>query len=458
MSILNFDKSVGKLSPSIIGDLSNYNKATIILQKQQNPEKALKLFKAEPNNFKEKYLNMGNIYEMLDRHAEARKCFLLANDPNVEGLSGNYGPYDSALGNLGLQAFKDGDDVLSQEYLEEAIIVNPKHNASLWNLSLTLLRNYCSGMPLDPRAWRLHSYRFRTVLTLDYAELWDRYSKVDKIIVLDEQGIGDKVMYGRWLYKLREYANEVVVQCKKELWPIFSDFRCVEKVDELEPGFVGIPFGELADMFNVTGGEYLKGKFAKRELDGFNVMIEWAGNPDHPNDRHRSCYPGYASQLAKSMEGINFHNARPGVKNIKGIKLWNSKSWTETCELIESMNLIVTIDTSLAHVAGAMGKPVLLMQPRRDTDYRWGHPPTKRKTGMDIESNIWYPSVKVLENKGWDDMFKVVRQRIGQVYNDWLVAETRKRMITIEEPIEKEQDVSLTYNYNRNIDTVALEC
>lgn len=418
-------------------DMSNYNKGTILLQKKEKLEKAITYLKKEPEDFKEKYLNLGNCCGFLNRYKEAEKYFLMANDPKIPAIDGSFGEYAPALSNLGLLAYENGNDVLSEEILWRAIQVDRNYGPSIWNLSLTLLRNYCSGMELHPEAWDMHSYRFKTVITHAQMPLWDKKSRVAKLVVLDEQGIGDKVMYGRWVRKLGKYADEVIVQAPKTLHIFFSEFRCIVDLDEIAgEEAVGVPFGELAGMFDTSGGDYLRGKFTGVKLDGFNVLVEWSGNKEHKNDRHRSCYPAYFSQLAKKLPDINFHNVRPDAAGVKGVKLWNCQNWWESCHLIEAMDLVVTIDTSLAHVAGAMGKKVLLMQPTRDTDYRWGHPATKRKTGMGIESNIWYDSVRVLENRGWDQMFDIVRQRVMSEKMEW----DKRQMLgghTVEEFVEK---------------------
>lgn len=439
--------------------LEEYNKGTILLQKKQKIDKAYRYLKREPEEFKQKYLNLGNCCSLLDRFDEAWKHFEKANDHNLPSIDGSYGDYAAALGNLGLLAYENGDDVTSERLLRRSIEIDPNYNPGVWNLSLTLLRNYCSGMSLDPDAWPMHTYRFKTVTKHAEMPLWDRVSKVKTLVVLDEQGIGDKVMYGRWIPRLREFADEVIVQAPKSLHIFFTEFRCVESINEIVEDAVGVAFGDLAGLFDLSGGEYLRGKFKGVELEGFNVLVEWAGNPDHKNDRHRSCFPGYISALAKKLPGVNFHNVRPDASGVKGVKLWKCQNWWESCQVIEAMNLVVTVDTSLAHVAGAMGKKVLLMQPRRDTDYRWGHPPTKAKTGMGQEDNLWYPSVRVIENRGWDNMFEIIAERIKAEKRDW---EMRQMLsgYTVEEyvkEVEKQRDRTID-NRDSVSDTMALAC
>ena len=77
-----------------------------------------------------------------------------------------------------------------------------------------------------------------------------------------------------------------------------------------------------------------------------------------------------------------------------------------------------------------------MMQPLCNSDFRWGNWRTKLATGMDVESNIWYPSVKVIENPGWEKLIQEMVVRLGIIKNEWDI----KQMlggITIEEYVEK---------------------
>jgi ADP-heptose:LPS heptosyltransferase len=96
----------------------------------------------------------------------------------------------------------------------------------------------------------------------------------------------------------------------------------------------------------------------------------------------------------------------PGFKGTKHINALDINSWEDTCEAIEAMDLIITVDTSVAHLAGCLGKECWMLQPLKDTDFRWGLDSMGSK-------NDWYDSVKVFRNpNSWDVVFKQVIEEV----------------------------------------------
>ena len=400
------------------GDLSNYNKGTVALEKNKL-EKALQFLKREKDVFKEIYLNLGNCYRKMGNSVEAWKWYAKANSDNILDLDGNGGPMYAALGNMGLICYENGEDDKAEGYFKAALAINPLHIMSIWNYSLVLLRRYCSGGELHQYAWKMHEYRFKAVKPIDKMPHWDRKSYEKKILVLSEQGMGDKIMYGRYLSLLEDFCDEVVIQCPKELDSLFSKYRCVRTIEESDC-YVGIPIGCLAEIFGNVAGEWLTA--VPKDLgQKFNIVVEWAGSKTHNNDKNRSCYAGYFSRLAKKFvgRGILLHNIRPDAPTVTGVVKHKVSNWGESLSVIAGADLVVSVDTSLVHAAGSLGKDTLMMQPLCDTDFRWGSASTKCKNGIDPETNIWYKSVTVIENRGWDKMFEELEARIMIKYYEW---------------------------------------
>jgi Tetratricopeptide repeat len=421
--------------------MSNYNRGTLALQKGKL-DKALQFYKRETEEFKELYLNMGNAYRMLGNSDEAWKYYVKANSDTVYDLEGNTGIMYQALGNMGLICYERGEDILAEGYFKAALSINPLHVMAIWNYSLVLLRRYCSGGELHKYAWKMHEYRFKAVKPIDEMPLWDRKSHHARILVLAEQGLGDKLMYGRYLKELEKYCNEVIVQCPEMLDCVFP-YRCVRNVGEIECE-VGIPFGNLAEVFGNIPGDWLRRASAS---DGnFNVCVEWSGSKTHPNDRNRSCYAGYFPK-------VRFHNVRPDAPDIRGIIKHNTKTWDDSLSIIASCDLVISVDTSLVHAAGSLGIETWMMQPLKDTDFRWGQKLQKIANGMDIESNIWYSSVKVLDNPGWDKMFSIIEERLRSKIREREHLEMLGGL-TVEQFVEKY--ASTIDNNRRNNDTVAI--
>lgn len=297
-----------------------------------------------------------------------------------------------------------------------ALKENPMHFDCIWNYSNALLRKWCAGHDVDVAgAWKMYSYRFKRAnpVALDRAlPLWDGVSRVSAICVLAEQGMGDKIQFGRYISRLKNYCDRIVVQVPPELEVFFSDYEVCQ--DSSGSGCdVGVPICALAARFedmsfpeykSTVDAEWLRGKFTGRKLDGdFKIGIVYSGSPTHANDRNRSMPGGYFSALANFG---SLYCLTPNARSIKGITNLDPKSWLETIEYILGLDLVVSVDTSVVHVCGSLGVPCLMMQPIRETDFRWGY-------GGD---SIWYPSVHVLQNPGtWEKMMAVVSEKLKEI-------------------------------------------
>ncbi len=397
----------------------DYNKATKLLA-QKKYDKAIRLFKRELTQceFKECYLNLGNAYRQLGRLDLATSCYKQAADTCMPFANSQCGPYAMALNNLGLVEYTKGFDDQAIEYYKQSLAVDPQLVDTLWNYASASLRKLCSGEPVDAaEAWKLYSYRFvrENPTHLDRSiPQWDGVSKVNKLVVLTEQGFGDKLQFGRYLHLLREYCNHLVVQCPPEMLELHEpEFETCGLNLQATGADRSVPLCSLAQKFGIDAGkvDWFRHKVAAHKFSdtGPNIIVEWQGSQTHSNDHNRSCNPGYFSPL---QEFGNLHNIRPGALGPKFVRLWNSESWMRSAELVLGADLVITIDTSLVHLAGSLGVPTLLLQPKLETDFRWG----SDKLG---HHNVWYPSVKVIRNpNSWELVFKEVKQLLqnGQAF------------------------------------------
>lgn len=384
--------------------MSNYNKGTKYLF-AGNYKKALQFFKREELDFKEKYLNMGNCYRYLDDEANAERCYLLANKSDMPSSVGVHSDmYPLALNNLGLLEYSRGNDLLAIDYYKYALSIDPLYYDALWNLGNATLRKYFSSEVGDAADWKLgwelYDYRFKRgggAVKIDKtASVWDGRSSGDSIVVLAEQGIGDKIMFGRYIKCLRKYFDKIYVQCHPSLDVFFSDFDIVRDVDV---HMTSVPLCSLAGHFGMVEENWLDGKFVKKEFSGFNIGVVWSGSNTHVNDRNRSCPSHYFNAL--STFG-NLHSLNPDASVVKGINDTGSYDWSETASNILGMDLVISVDTSIVHLCGTLGVPCLVLQPLKETDFRWG---------LGHSDTPWYKSVMIIENPGsWDAVFAEVRR------------------------------------------------
>ncbi len=389
--------------------MHNYNKGTKYLEKG-NHVKALQFLKKADGDFKEKYLNMGNCYRLMNDYGKAAECYIKANSSDTPHADGRYVPmYTLALNNLGLLEYAIGLDDNATTLYRHALTIDPLYYDALWNLSNSVLRQYFSSDVGEAKdwelGWKLYEYRFKRNIPGNKdirteIEQWDGVSSGNTIVVQTEQGLGDKIMFGRYLPLLKEKFARVVVQCHPSLDCLYDDYEIIRDVFE-EPAAVGIPICSLAGIFGLADEKWLEGKFNARKFDkGFNIGCVWSGSSTHLNNANRSCSPSYFTGLSDLG---NLYSINPGCRVPKGITDISSESWADTASTVLGLDVVVTVDTSIVHLCGTLGVPCIMIQPLVATDFRWG---------LGHKDNAWYASVTVIENKGWDAAFAEVRKEL----------------------------------------------
>lgn len=379
----------------------SYNKGTKYLF-AGNYTKALQFFKKEPLEFKEKYLNMGNCYRYFNEFEKAEKCYLLANSSDIPSANSVVrGDYTLALNNLGLLEYARGNDSLAIDYYKHALSIDPLYYDCLWNLGNATLRKYFSSEVGDAEDWKLgwslYEYRFKRVNPVRVDNVlprWDGRSG-NKIVVLAEQGHGDKIMFGRYLSHL-SLENDVYVQCHPSLDVFFSDYKIVRDPAEVNDA-VSVPMCSLAGHFGLVSADWLSGKFTGVGNGGIGCV--WSGSDTHANNRNRSCPSSYFSSL---REYGSLYSLNPAAGSAKSIIDLKPKTWAETCSYILGLDVVVTVDTAIVHLCGTLGVPCIMVQPLVETDFRWG---------LGHSDTPWYESVVIVgNNNSWDDAFASVRK------------------------------------------------
>ena len=402
---------------SIEGKYLDYFSRGVKYLHNKNYDKALSFFKksAKGAPIKEVFLNMGNAYAQLDREAEAIHYFTKSAQPDVPMSDGTYGPYDLAENNIGLMHFRNGRSAQAIQHYSRSIELNDGKNGDpLWNYANAYLKLCCTRTENDwELAWKLYRQRFfRTSPTPIDTRLpeWDRQSFVDRLVVLSEQGQGDKIQFGRYLHLLKPYCKELIVQVPESMNVFYKGYNCVEELEPYLNNSVCVPFCDLARIFpwNSVNADWIdKTDFVPRDFGGgVNILVEWAGSLNHANDRHRSTTSNHFLELQKWGNLWSFRERAP-----RGIQSLNTQEdWRGSVEAILGSDIVVTVDTSIVHVCGALNHPCIMLQPRKETDWRWG----EDSMGWD---NLWYPSVMIARNTGdWNTTFKAVDKKLEEFF------------------------------------------
>jgi len=354
-------------------------------------------------SYKEGWINLGLCYKELKKFSAAKEYFLKANDPKVKYGNGTVEKCSAfALHNLGSIAYIEEKNEVAMEYFLAAYKDSPSRAESAWNYGITGIRRYCDGVPSDlPLFWTYYDARFPMLaLEVEHENLihWDykSYHKEDNIVVLRDQGLGDTLMFGRYIKFLEPYFNKVYVQSTVNLfdnsYSIGCDVKYYTTISSL---------GRILDY--IPDGEWLKDRYVPKVRDGkLKVACVWNGSKSHPHDYDRSCPPTYFDKLDVDKYTLDPNPKRSGYTHLRG------KTWVDTIKNLEQVDLVITVDTSIGHLCGSLGKPCWIMMPLTYSDYRWG-------TSISETRNAWYSSVEIIRNPGnWDQVFK----QVGTMLNE----------------------------------------
>lgn len=302
---------------------------------------------------------------------------------------------------------------------DEAVRIDPGHVEAWWNKSLLLILEgrFAEGWALYE--WRLKSGKIHKPHPLDWRGETDISGKT--LFIGCEQGLGDMIQFCRYLPMLAEKGADLIVEVPPALIPLISSLDCPMKIIPLgaaRPRFdaycplMSLPYvlGTVVETIPAAP-VYLSADPAKRaEWQDYlgpktapRVGLTWSGNPDHINDHNRSIPLALFEPIL--TDDFEWHvlqkDIRPQDQDVLAqhprIRQHQDRldDFAETAALVDCMDYVISVDTSIAHVAGALGKPACLLLPYAP-DYRW-------LLGRD--DTPWYPSLQLFRQKErgrWD--------------------------------------------------------
>jgi hypothetical protein len=297
------------------------------------------------------------------------------------------------------------------ESYRSAILLDPKSSDLKFNLALALLvmGNLSEGWPLYEHRQGRSDVVFKRVFSSPELEVGANLSG-KRVLVTFEQGLGDGIHFSRYIRELARRGAFVTLEVPPTLKELMKSVEGVGAVREtlavsgdfdLHCSLLSIPhlLGLLDNGIDVDF-PYLTPSDAKmskwRALLSCQKMLRvglaWSGNPKHMNDRNRSIPLAHlASALPLGVEYVSLQkDVRDSDREFlsaSGILHYGHliEDFSDTAAICGHVDLLVTVDTSVAHLAGAMGVPVLLLLPFQP-DWRWG---------LGINNCRWYPSVQL---------------------------------------------------------------
>jgi len=372
-------------------------------------------------DYVEAHHNLGNALLEQDKFEDAITCFRHAITLRPDHIEAHVN-----LGNA-LRSLGKYDEAL--ESYRNAIAGRPDYADAHANEALTLLLtgDFIPG-------WRKYEWRWRTKQLKPHGltkPLWDGGSLQGKTILLhSEQGLGDSIQFIRYASLVKEKGGQVWLSCPSPLSRLFAS---AAGIDRIFPDGVGIPDYDchapllsLPMLFNTESATipqsvpYLSAQqdqtsiWAQRiqPFAGLKIGLVWAGNPrtDQPNahaiDRRRSMWLDQFAPLA--MDGIHFFSLQKGPPagqlqskppEMEIADFMNeSMDFADTAALIANLDLVIGVDTSVIHLAGAMGKPVWVLS-RFDGCWRWL---------LNRTDSPWYPAMRLFRQAKSGDWASVV--------------------------------------------------
>jgi tetratricopeptide (TPR) repeat protein len=242
-----------------------------------------------------------------------------------------------------------------------------------------------------------------------------------RLLIHAEQGFGDTIQFARYAALAAMRGADVVLEVQPPLEPLLGGLFGVEVVaagrDRLPPFDLHCPLLSLPHLFATTpatipgGVPYIAAPadriaaWAPRlPADGVRVGLAWAGHPDNAKDHERSIpFARLASLIG--VPGTRFVSLQKDIRaaDVDDFRRCGNvidlsgelRDFADTAAVIAQLDLVITVDTAVAHLAGAMGKPVWVLLPRIP-DFRWL---------LDRATSPWYPSARLFRKDqvdAWD--------------------------------------------------------
>lgn len=329
------------------------------------------------------------------------------------------------------------------EILAEGARIQPQDGEAHWNFgwNLLLIGDYERGWP--EFEWRWKSSTYRDVLRRSPERQWNG-SDVDgrRFLLYSEGGLGDTLHFVRYVPLLAKRGAKVILECQAEL---VSLLRKVEGVCEIlstgqpTPVFdVICPTMSLPLNFGTTlqtipaevpyiAADPTRAKAWESKVPPepgrVRVGLVWAGNPKNKNDPTRSVGLARFAPLADAKHA-RFFSVQVGAGAAEasapppGMELADFsadlRDFGETAALIANLDLVISVDTSVVHLAGAMGKPIWVLIPFTP-DWRWM---------LGREDCAWYPTMRLFRQRKLGDWEEVLG-RVARALRDFEIRNSK---------------------------------
>jgi len=367
--------------------------------------------------------NLANAYRSDHRLPEALETYkrALAKDQK----------FTEACFGLGTAYRMAGDLTKASEMLDRALTLDPKHADARFSRALVYLEqgNFTFGFADYEHRWSSSDFPGRSIAGREW-----RGEDVNgkAVLVHAEQGYGDTIQFARYIPMLAAQGAEVLFYVQPDLASVFADLDGVAKIIPAEtppPAYdfyvavMSLPyhFGTIPESIPASIPYLSAPTDLSKELDALlpanadkmRVGLVWAGRPTHSDDRRRSCRLADLQSLLDT-DGVEFFSLQKETRAEDAEHLADLvdlgphlSDFGQTAAAMQRLDLIISVDTAPAHLAGALGRPVWLLLAHR-AEWRWS---------LEAETTPWYPSMRLArqpEPGGWPSVIERLQQGLRQ--------------------------------------------
>ena len=330
------------------------------------------------------------------------------------------------LSNLGVIYRDSGDLARAEQYFRRLCATQPSDPGAHFNLAVTLLRAGRLPEGFAEYQWRWQLPQFAPQRRDFPQPLW-RGEPLDgrRILIWGEQGAGDGIQFIRYAPLVRQAGGDPTLEVLPHLERLISwmdgSYRVVNALSTGVEFDVHCPLMSLPERFRTELDSIppparfsipsaLRAKWSARLRTGLPAVgLVWAANPTYTNNAARSIPAALLARIVQ-LPGIRCWGLQvgpaaaetpAGVENLAGDLI----DFAETAALIGQLDLVITVDTAVAHLAGSLGKPVWVLLAYA-SDWRWL---------LDRTDSPWYPSMRLFRQKSPGEWPGVVDRVIGEL-------------------------------------------
>ncbi len=448
--IKSLDLAPGRLSIihnliSIYINTNQKSKLEIFLNRFENlgNEKEILYGKAFLYYFNNDFLNSTKVCKKIiyyDQFKDAIEDLLASNFKKQKDFLGALKIYKKKLNekknhlvfyNIGLLFSELGRTRIAHYYFNKCREIKNNDFTNLHSLALCKLKlkDFKNGFLLYENRWKKNDtleVKFQKIKSpKSLSEIQDK-----KILIWDEQGLGDTLQFSRFVVDLLNFTNQITFVVNSKLSQILSGLN--EKIlvtsyeDLISENFdYQIPLCSLPKYLNIKSKEEINFFILKNVntfqnqifLDNkkFNIGLAWSGNKEYFLDSYRSIPFKYFENLFKLRNIIFYKLSKDSRDEDKKkystysnlIDLGN-KSLLEIAEYIKNLDLVISSDTSIIHLAGILNKKSILLL-NYNSDWRWFD---------DNNKTIWYPSIDIIKQEkfdNWNEVFVKLENKIKKL-------------------------------------------